>query len=116
MTSEHDRLTGTSGHPYGKAMPPDIRFPGDDAVLDYLVTQTDEHFRKQRERGSATATPPGRQQFDALLRICFAASIEREEGRRVEFTLFFDVDALYADYLFATNVELSPRSLARLSA
>lgn len=93
-----------------------VCFPGDEAVLGYLVKQTGEHFRKQRAGGTATASPPNRDQFDILLRTCFAASLEQDESRRVEFTLFYDAEAMYVDYLFEKRPELTPHVLTRLSA
>ncbi len=93
-----------------------IAFPGDESVLEYLVTQTSEHFAQKKAAAFSTAAPPNRTQFDELLRACFAASIEQEEGRRVEFTAFFDTEAELSDYDFDDRPELSPSVLARLSA
>lgn len=97
-------------------MPTTIAYPDDESVLGYLVEQTSQHFDRMRASGAATAAPPSRPQFDGLLRACFAASAEQEEGRRVEFTVFFDAKAELSDYNFLDRPELSAGVLARLSA
>lgn len=93
-----------------------IHFPSDDSVLAHLHDSTLQHYVEMRKRGSKTAAPPSREQLDALLRACFAASLEQEEGRRVEFTAFHDEEAVYADYHFRHRPELAPAVLARVSA
>lgn len=97
-------------------MPNKVRFPGDEEVLGYLTIQTWNHFNSQRASGVKTGLPPDRIQFDLLLRACFAASLKQDEGRPTAFTVFYDSEALYADYLFEEPLALSPHILAQLSS
>ena len=93
-----------------------IMFPNDPAVLDHIEACTAQIFAAQRGRGITTPAPPRREQIKELLILAFAASLEREEGRTVAFTLVYDDTARLVDYTFKQPPLLTLGILARLSA
>lgn len=68
------------------------------------------------ESGANPAAPPTQMQVSQLLALSFAGSLEREEGRKVTFTLFLIENEDFLDYEFETQPPLNPKTLARLSA
>ncbi|WP_437613339.1 putative sensor domain DACNV-containing protein [Sorangium sp. So ce834] len=93
-----------------------VRFPHDQALVEHVATCTARIFTEQKESGANPPSPPTSAQISQILSLAFLGSLEREEGRKVTFTLFLIEEGDFLDYEFDTPLTLTPKMLARLSA
>ncbi|WP_437852248.1 putative sensor domain DACNV-containing protein [Sorangium sp. So ce363] len=93
-----------------------VRFPHDQRLVEHVATCTARIFTEQTKSGANTPAPPTSAQISQSLSLAFVGSLEREEGRKVTFTLFLIEKDDFLDYEFETPLTLTPKTLSRLSA